>query len=217
MLPNIVFIAILLTTYNPAQSPESAPKNANVLPKEGSAEWFANLQAIQNLMGIVHVHYPRIVLSIKLLIIPLFRSDAHDMVISWLPVLTWNSPYTIHIFTLVCLLTLLLLPVIVYVPLTLVLLVVGLLPLVCTHPQVSPLILLVFPPLLSRRKNVLQRMIDNDNLSEEQWYAEKREVELIESERWSANTGWSKTCLKHEEKPWSSSYIEDSNQENDIK
>ncbi|GJJ13383.1 hypothetical protein Clacol_007636 [Clathrus columnatus] len=174
LVPNLAVISVLLGTYNSTPSSDTSLKPSYVLPKEGSAEWFANLQGIQNLMGVV--------------------SDAHDMAVPWLPVVTWNSPYTPHLFTLVCLLTLALLPVVVYVPITPVLLTVGLLPM----------------------KTFLQRIIDNNNLTEAQWVVEKQEVELMENERWSPGTGWSKTALKHEEKPWTSFYLEENDQTGDI-
>jgi hypothetical protein len=50
-------LSILFITYNvkyPADAPEDASPNAAWRPveaREGSSEWFANLQAIQNLMG----------------------------------------------------------------------------------------------------------------------------------------------------------------------
>lgn len=106
----------------------------------------------------------------------------------------------------------------VYVPLTPVLLTFGLLPLFCAHPKVFRVITLVLPSLLQKRKSHFQRFIDNNSLSEAQWYSQKREVEMMESERWSGSgTGWSKVALKHDEKPWSSTYLDDQNQRDDNK
>jgi hypothetical protein len=52
LLPHVLIISVLLATY-PSSSPEpqSDAKAPGVPVKEGSADWLANLQAIQNLMG----------------------------------------------------------------------------------------------------------------------------------------------------------------------
>ena len=57
LIPHIALLSILYITYNvryPANVPEDAEPLSPWKPtesREGSAEWFANLQAIQNLMG----------------------------------------------------------------------------------------------------------------------------------------------------------------------
>lgn len=48
-------------------------------------------------------------------------------------------------------------------------------------------------------------LVDNDNLLERHWNAEKNYVELWENERWTVTSGWSKSILKADEKPWDGS------------
>lgn len=56
LLPHVLLLTILFVTYN-IKYPVDAKGKADATPwrptesREGSAEWFANLQAIQNLMG----------------------------------------------------------------------------------------------------------------------------------------------------------------------
>lgn len=57
LLPHVVLLSILFVTYN-VRYPVDANENAGPAPpwkpieaREGSSEWFANMQAIQNLMG----------------------------------------------------------------------------------------------------------------------------------------------------------------------
>lgn len=56
------------SSYSPGRSPPQLQAS------EGSSEWYANLQAIQNLMGAV--------------------SDAHELAVPIIPHLTWSTPAT---------------------------------------------------------------------------------------------------------------------------
>ena len=61
LLPHIILISVLLANHNSelkgAADTSDSVKTANATaiqqPKEGTSDWFANLQAIQNLMGAV--------------------------------------------------------------------------------------------------------------------------------------------------------------------
>lgn len=61
LLPHVILLTILLTTYS-ARNPDStqqslenpAPTLSPYLP-EGSKDWYANIQGIQNLMGLLYV------------------------------------------------------------------------------------------------------------------------------------------------------------------
>lgn len=62
LLPNIIVLAIIIVSHPPRTSLESRasiteqirpPPRANA--REGSTEWLANLQGIQNLMGLLYV------------------------------------------------------------------------------------------------------------------------------------------------------------------
>jgi len=59
LLPHFILISILLATHDISKPLAIGPTDPNKpafeipLPKEGSADWFANLQGIQNLMGLV--------------------------------------------------------------------------------------------------------------------------------------------------------------------
>jgi hypothetical protein len=80
---------------------------------------------------------------------------------------------------------------------------VGLVPFVVTHPLPLRFLPALLQPLTRTLQSRAQRFIDNDNLSEQHWFADMREVELWENERWTVNTGWSKSGLKPgERKPW---------------
>ncbi|KAJ4482334.1 integral peroxisomal membrane peroxin-domain-containing protein [Lentinula aciculospora] len=217
VLPHIILIAIILanptsattqteptTTAAPSSTAES-PLPAPVV--EDSVDWQANIQAIQNLMG--------------------FYADAHIAVTPLLSHLSLSpnntqiskpkSPYTLPLLTL---LILTLPPSILVVNSTL-------FPtrLLCFICGVGPVLVLSFrllelslPSQLTidsytidifrkRVKIRLQRLLDNNNLSDEAWNSEMREVELWENERLDhslitpiavppANGGWSKSHLK---------------------
>lgn len=56
LIPHALLLTILFVTYN-IRYPSETKQDASPAPwkpteaREGSSEWFANLQAIQNLMG----------------------------------------------------------------------------------------------------------------------------------------------------------------------
>ncbi|CAE6464020.1 unnamed protein product [Rhizoctonia solani] len=86
ILPQLVLLAIMLINYpgtsnrrpgSPsAKGTSHSPTRSNpqLIVPEGSSEWYANLQAIQNLMGAV--------------------SDAHELAVPIVPSLTWATPAT---------------------------------------------------------------------------------------------------------------------------
>ena len=54
LLPHVILISILLVTHgdhHPSVRPEQTVPVFTPQPKEGTVDWYANLQAIQNLMG----------------------------------------------------------------------------------------------------------------------------------------------------------------------
>jgi hypothetical protein len=61
LLPHVILISVLLATHGTNQqrtsdtsnSAKAANATAAQQPKEGTVDWYANLQAIQNLMGAV--------------------------------------------------------------------------------------------------------------------------------------------------------------------
>lgn len=102
---------------------------------------------------------------------------------------------------------LLALPLLPLVPLRPLFLILGLTPFVLTHPYTRhtlPLFIAPFGSLGRRLRTQLGRLIDDDRLDDDKWYAELREVELFENERWIPGTGaqatrggtWSSANLK---------------------
>ncbi|KAJ7504205.1 integral peroxisomal membrane peroxin-domain-containing protein [Mycena galericulata] len=210
LLPQIILIGIILathpeTTHKPPPVPETPVET-------GSVDWQANIQAIQNLMGLV--------------------ADTEIALHPYIPYVTHRKPQTPHILVL---LVLSLLPMIALVslpafPVRGVCLFLGIVPLLLTHPNVStvlpsfsafvlshinasPLLAklraklaggsLAAPPRSWRSLGV--RVIDDANLTDECWVAEKREVELFENERFGteddgAHQEWSKANLKDGER-----------------
>ncbi|KAF8177855.1 integral peroxisomal membrane peroxin-domain-containing protein [Pholiota molesta] len=215
LLPHIALISIILSTY-PYPNSTSDQQTPNVPPTEGSVPWQANIQGIQNLMGMT--------------------ADLHDLVQPYLyhlyltpdivsPTSARQSPYTPHILTVLVLsffplLFIINLP---HFPIREVCLVIGLAPFIATHPATqrvfpvilhaaaksAPLVLLRLQEFrdkatsaLRRGKaeleeakqpkkepplpfsTVLQRIMDDDRLSDACWNAEMREVQLWENERW---------------------------------
>ncbi|KAJ7117726.1 integral peroxisomal membrane peroxin-domain-containing protein [Mycena epipterygia] len=209
LIPQIILIGIILathpeTTHKPPPAPE-APAEA------GSVDWQANIQAIQNLMGLV--------------------ADAEIALQPYIPYLTHRKPHTPHILTL---LVISLFPMIALVslpvfPVRAVCLFLGIAPLLLTHPTIrmhlpslaallishaeaSPLLVKLRSKLgggsaSSPRcwKSVGVRLIDDANLTDECWVAQMREVELFENERFgAADDGtlqeWSKSNLRDGER-----------------
>ncbi|KAG1763620.1 integral peroxisomal membrane peroxin-domain-containing protein [Suillus occidentalis] len=191
LIPHVILAAIMLSTY-PTPSPSEStsmkipPAPIAPPPSEGSVDWQANLQAIQNLMGAF--------------------SDGYDLLSQVTPHLIHQSTHTSLVLTLTLLSFLFLLPVLPLIPLRLLFFGLGLSPFIWTHPVTQAQIL----PLLKATLK-LRRWIDDDRLDDKHWGAEMREVELWENERWapgpslsSSSTGtWSKTNLRSADRaPW---------------
>lgn len=97
---------------------------------------------------------------------------------------------------------LLLLPVVIFIPMRPVLLFLGLGPVILCHPRILQIIPVILEGPVRTWQPTVQKLIDDDNLLEQHWKAEKQEVELWEYERWTLAIGWSKGALKVGEKPW---------------
>ncbi|KAI0035172.1 integral peroxisomal membrane peroxin-domain-containing protein [Vararia minispora EC-137] len=182
LLPNAIIISVLVATH---PSPHSAESNdPEILPppranaREGSSEWFANIQGIQNLMGAF--------------------ADLYDAVFPYIPHLTHSTPYTLHILTFTCILTAVSLFILPFIPLRAVFLVLGLAPFMLTHPWTLHNLPALIHSLPLRRMCVrIARVIDDDRLQDTVWQSPLREVELYENERLSGELWtWSKTHLK---------------------
>ncbi|KAI0373668.1 hypothetical protein BV20DRAFT_962230 [Pilatotrama ljubarskyi] len=207
LIPHVVILGVLLGTHPAIRKGENLdalpPKVTQpappTQPSEGSAEWLANLQAIQNLMGAV--------------------SDAHDFAVIWVPYFTYSSPYMATILSIVLATFLLMILAVNALPMRATCLVLGLLPFLVTHPftqhSLIPAIQSGLCPLLNGWRSRALRVVDDDNLEDKHWRTELREVELWENERWAPGTtnsseeksktegSWSKTHLKPgERKAW---------------
>ncbi|KAI0313851.1 integral peroxisomal membrane peroxin-domain-containing protein [Amylostereum chailletii] len=184
LLPNIIIIGVILANHPSRRSTDPEVEERRLPPRanarEGSAEWLANIQGIQNLMGAF--------------------ADAYDAVFPHILHLTYSTPYTPHILTFVVLLSLFSLPSLPTIPLRPVFLIFGLAPFVLTHPLVQhtlPFVLSTLPLRSIRARTT--RLIDDDRLKDNHWQSPLREVELFENERWSGDSqtgGWSKGHLK---------------------
>ncbi|KAJ7716141.1 integral peroxisomal membrane peroxin-domain-containing protein [Mycena metata] len=207
LVPQLMLIGIILathpeTTHKPPPAPE-APAEA------GSVDWQANIQAIQNLMGLV--------------------ADGETALQPYIPYLTHRKPQTPHILTalLVSLLPMVALVSLPVFPVRTVCLVLGIGPLLLTHPTVRALLpslaamalaYLDASPLIAKLKAKIcaggstatwkslgVRLIDDANLTDECWVAQMREVELFENERFGAGADgthqeWSKSNLRDGER-----------------
>ncbi|KAI0754717.1 integral peroxisomal membrane peroxin-domain-containing protein [Daedaleopsis nitida] len=207
LIPHVVILGVLLTMHPTMRSKDHAEipsPNASQPPPpsqpgEGSVDWLANLQAIQNLMGAV--------------------SDGHDFVVQYVPYLTWSSPYTGLILSFTFATLLAMIPLVNLLPMRATCLVVGLAPFFVTHPftqhTLLPTLQSTLGALLDTLHARLFRLIDDDNLEDRHWRTELREVELYENERWAPGPGsapddvakaegsWNKTNLKQgERKAW---------------
>ncbi|TFK34174.1 integral peroxisomal membrane peroxin-domain-containing protein [Crucibulum laeve] len=250
LIPHVALIAIILATYpypttpaaDPLYSASSEPKAADAtsqLPPttpppvtEGSVDWQANIQAIQNLMGafsdahtLIEPYTHHLCLTPAHFSSTAISSQSHTQP---------RSPYTPHILTILLvtfppLLFLISLP---SFPMRTLCLIGGLAPLALTHPTVRAVLPLLWPAIASATpqivdwlneqweelrtgrvgkgmqklgllgaktgsddhetgvsiaqipaRSVIQRLMDNDRLSDECWNAEMREVELWENER----------------------------------
>lgn len=137
----------------------------------------------------------------------------------FVPYLTYSSPYTTVILSVVLTTFFLLIPVVHMLPMRATCLVLGLSPFFLTHPFTQHTL---FPTLQSGLRHMANavrfralRVVDDDNLEDKHWRTELREVELWENERWAPGPNgsseesvktegaWSKTNLKPgERKAW---------------
>ncbi|TCD70871.1 hypothetical protein EIP91_001179 [Steccherinum ochraceum] len=207
LLPVVMVIGIVLATDPSLKHPgpitdddgeEALPSPPPLKPSEGSIDWLANLQGIQNLMGIT--------------------GDLNDSVLPLVPHLNHTSPYTPLVFTGALVILMTLLPLINLLPLRLTFLIAGLTPFGLTHPTSQehflPALSLTMEPYNKRSRARLVRFIDDDRLEDKHWQSEMREVDLWENERWIPDTssgedgyplnlGWGKSNLKPgERRPW---------------
>ncbi|KAI0916942.1 hypothetical protein AcW2_007201 [Taiwanofungus camphoratus] len=211
LLPHTSILGILLATHPSIRhrtASDNDPEKLKDVPNpppaqigEGSVDWLANVQAIQNLMG--------------------FASDIHDFVLPVVPHLTHSTPYSPIILTFTLVSFILLIPIVNILPLRMTFLVFGLSPLFLTHPftrlTLYPVVLTRVRPLIKSFRVQLTRAVDNDRLEDKHWQTEMREVELYENERWSPSAstssssediasldaGWGKAYLKPgERKAW---------------
>ncbi|KAI0270037.1 integral peroxisomal membrane peroxin-domain-containing protein [Gloeopeniophorella convolvens] len=186
VLPNIIILAVIISAHPSRAGTGSIPTITDeVQPppranaREGSTEWLANIQGVQNLMGVI--------------------VDVHDAAFPHLHHLTFATPYTPHIFTATLLSTLLALPFLSLIPLRPLFLIAGLAPFALTHPftqRTLPVFLSALP--LRRLRARLTRLADDDKLKDRHWRTELRDVELFENERWvpGDGTGWNKGHLR---------------------
>lgn len=130
----------------------------------------------------------------------------HDACLPLVPHLTNTHPQqtTTPLLVILALTFLFALPILPLLPLRPICFVLGVFPLLCTHPRVLPLLIPawhgIWSPDLRMR---IEHLRDDANLRDEVWAGELRTVELWENERWTAESGWSKTALKgSERKAW---------------
>ncbi|KAJ6488095.1 integral peroxisomal membrane peroxin-domain-containing protein [Mycena vulgaris] len=210
LLPQIILIAIILATH--PETRHKPPPAPEVPAETGSVDWQANIQAIQNLMGLV--------------------ADGETALQPYIPYLTHRKPHTPHILTLslISLLPMIALVSLPAFPVRSACLFLGIAPLLFTHPTIRVLLPSLFAlavshadasPLLTKLrcklfnggsgtcppswKSLGVRLIDDANLTDECWVAEMREVELFENERFGAaddstQQEWSKANLRDGER-----------------
>ncbi|CAE6461563.1 unnamed protein product [Rhizoctonia solani] len=231
ILPQLILLAIMLINYpgtlnrrpgspNTKGGSHSPARSAPQLQApEGSSEWYANLQAIQNLMGAV--------------------SDAHELAIPIVPHLTWATSATRSVLYM----TLMTLP-IAFLPISPQQLFLGSgMGLLCaTHPFVQSLLPGIIARATPAMRVVFERLLDDLRMEERHVDArgglrvelrlpgfrtmhipttvksvlgvnssdkppaqysvpepeDERmlEVELFENERWAAGSGWKTTNLR---------------------
>ncbi|KAI0247627.1 integral peroxisomal membrane peroxin-domain-containing protein [Lactifluus subvellereus] len=190
LFPNLVVLAIIIVAHPPRASSgtgssitEQIQPPPRSMAREGSTEWLANIQGVQNLMGLI--------------------ADSHDAAFPYVLHLTFATPHTPHIFTITLLTTLLALPFLPLIPLRPLFLVGGLAPFAFTHPFVQRTLPLLLSTLsLPYWRARLTRLIDDDRLKDRHWQSELRQVELFENERWvpGESAGWNKVNLKSGER-----------------
>ncbi|KAK7025128.1 integral peroxisomal membrane peroxin-domain-containing protein [Favolaschia claudopus] len=188
LLPQIFLIGIILathpeTTHKPPPAPEAPAET-------GTVDWQANIQAIQNLMGLI--------------------AEAEIAIQPYIPYFTNRKPHTPHILALlvVSLLPMLILVSLPAFPVRSICLFLGIAPLLLTHPTIRVLLPSLYTtasshleasPIVKRLraklfpgsstyapaswKSFAVRLLDDSNLTDQCWIAEMRAVELFENER----------------------------------
>ncbi|KAI0712486.1 integral peroxisomal membrane peroxin-domain-containing protein [Earliella scabrosa] len=199
LLPHAIVLSVLLAMHPVTRgreqvgnlSPKVVQPMPPTLPSEGSADWLANLQAIQNLMGAV--------------------SDGHDFAVQLVPYLTWSSPYSGLILTSAIVTLFAMIPLVYMLPMRATCLVGGLLPFAFTHPftqhTLLPTLQSGLGPLATYVHACVFRLIDNDNLEDRHWRTELREVELYENERWAPGPSGSSDDVTKAEGTWSKNHL----------
>ncbi|GAA5965801.1 hypothetical protein JCM8115_003008 [Rhodotorula mucilaginosa] len=181
LIPNVVLVSILLTTYQarkgagagnnnlaPPESQDGPTPLAKDPPSEGSVDYFANLQNIQIMMGRV--------------------ADLTDVLRSFVPYLTWRDERLTRCLLLLSVLSSFLLATIAHsIPWRLVFLVVGESTLLCGHPLVQTFLADAKQRgwTAGRRKrfwNVVERLLEDDELRDDELDGEVVEVQRIEVE-----------------------------------
>lgn len=135
------------------------------------------------------------------------RSDAHDTILyTIVPHLTFSTPYSYSILTCTIISLVLLLFILPFVPLRLVFLFVGCLPLLLTHPLSRTYLPIFVAPHIKRLRVKVARLADDDRLEDMHLRSELKEVELWENERFGGiggERGFSKVNLRSgERKGW---------------
>ncbi|TDL14559.1 hypothetical protein BD410DRAFT_817159 [Rickenella mellea] len=184
LIPHAILLTILLSAHSSLRpSPSNqvdAPSSAIADQQpEGSSVWYSNLQAVQNVMGAA--------------------SDAHDFIVTFVPYLTYSTPYTYTILTATIISMVMLLPIIYILPLRPTFLILGLTPFALTHPTSQRILPALLSPFRKRIITALIQFTDDDRLSDHHW---KNGTSLSEVELWE-NELWSKAALKdNERKAW---------------
>ncbi|KAH8114405.1 integral peroxisomal membrane peroxin-domain-containing protein [Phellopilus nigrolimitatus] len=192
-LPHVILLTVLLSAHtarqpSPSRSIDSPSSPPYTQPAEGSPEWFSNLQAIQNLMGVV--------------------GDTHDYILyTIVPHLTFSTPYSYSILTFTIVTFLFLIAILPLIPLRPVFLILGLGPFVLTHPFSRAYIPILLASHIKSMRMRVSRLVDDDRLEDRHWQTELQEVELWENERLGPGPGgalsFSKLHLKvGERKGW---------------
>jgi len=118
-------------------------------------------------------------------------SDVDDAILPFLPHLTYQSPYTPLLTTSIVTLFLSI-PLVYLVPPRLAVLVLGLLPLFCTHPFTRSTLLpaantAAISPFWKNAFSWFYKVLD-DRLEDKHWRAELRQVEVFENKRWNPHS-----------------------------
>ncbi|GAA5905759.1 Pex29p [Sporobolomyces salmoneus] len=174
-IPNLVLVAVLLTTYNARQGhnpPPDSPRGPTTLsaapPTEGSVDYLKNLQNIQIMMGRI--------------------ASASDFGRSLVPYLTWHdarvSLALLHISVVSSFVLALLAP---YIPWRLVFLILGEGLFVLCHPVVVTFLTSILSSprakmIQKQKQQELKRLLEDDGLNDEEVEMELIEIVRIEME-----------------------------------